>query len=278
MKGYIYQIINKVDGKRYVGQTIDIERRKKQHFTKLQNNTHPNTKLQQAWNEWGQESFYFDYEEFEDSSILDKKEIETIEKFDSFKNGYNMTPGGQNGGTRSKLNYSEYCFVYYGCQWQGMTEKIGKYLNVDSACISSILREKSYKNYLEMSKELTQTEISKIQNHFREVFNIPEDKLPDSQRVPSHLTEEEYLYCFCITSSYGRGIEALLGRYFDKHKSFLSNGAKSKKGIVASALGQYQKFSDEEILKIGIEKFSEWELDKYSNRKINQEFHARWRK
>lgn len=278
MKGYIYQIINKVDGKRYVGQTIDIERRKKQHLTKLQNNTHPNTKLQQAWNEWGQESFYFDYEEFEDSAILDKKEIETIEKFDSFKNGYNMTPGGQNGGTRSKLSYSEYCFVYYGCQWQGMTEKIGKYLKVDSACISSILREKSYKNYLEMSKELTQTEIQEIQNHFREVFNIPEDKLPDSQRVPSHLTKEEYLYCFCITSSYGRGIEALLGRYFDKHKSFLSNGAKSKKGIVASALDQYQKLSDEEIFKIGIEKFSEWELDKYSNRKINQEFHARWRK
>ena len=278
MKGYIYQIINKVDGKRYVGQTIDIERRKKQHLTKLQNNTHPNIKLQQAWNEWGQESFYFDYEEFEDSAILDKKEIETIEKFDSFKNGYNMTPGGQNGGTRSKLSYSEYCFVYYGCQWQGMTEKIGKYLKVDSACISSILREKSYKNYLEMSKELTQTEIQEIQNHFREVFNIPEDKLPDSQRVPSHLTKEEYLYCFCITSSYGRGIEALLGRYFDKHKSFLSNGAKSKKGIVASALDQYQKLSDEEIFKIGIEKFSEWELDKYSNRKINQEFHARWRK
>ena len=193
MKGYIYQIINKVDGKRYVGQTIDIERRKKQHLTKLQNNTHPNIKLQQAWNEWGQESFYFDYEEFEDSSVLDKKEIETIEKFDSFKNGYNMTPGGQNGGTRSKLSYSEYCFVYYGCQWQGMTEKIGKYLKVDSACISSILREKSYKNYLEMSKELTQTEIQEIQNHFREVFNIPEDKLPDSQRVPSHLTKEEYL-------------------------------------------------------------------------------------
>ena len=32
MKGYIYQIINKVDGRRYIGQTINLEKRKWVHF------------------------------------------------------------------------------------------------------------------------------------------------------------------------------------------------------------------------------------------------------
>ena len=87
MKGYIYSIINKVDGKRYVGQTIDLERRKNTHYSKLRKNEHPNHLLQQAWNDWGEESFKFEYREYEieDAKELNKLEIEEIKKFNSFE-------------------------------------------------------------------------------------------------------------------------------------------------------------------------------------------------
>ena len=45
MKGYIYQIENLVTHESYIGQTIDIKRRKRTHFSELRNNTHENPKL-----------------------------------------------------------------------------------------------------------------------------------------------------------------------------------------------------------------------------------------
>lgn len=46
MVGYIYRITNKVTNQNYIGQTIDINRRKRTHFNTLRNNTHDNPKLQ----------------------------------------------------------------------------------------------------------------------------------------------------------------------------------------------------------------------------------------
>lgn len=280
MKGYIYQIINKVDGKRYVGQTINLEKRKASHFSKLKTNSHPNYLLQKAWNEWGEENFEFSYEEIEDASpeILNQKEIETIARFNSFIDGYNRTAGGQGGPIRRKLSYEDFCFIYYGCQWKGMTTKIGEYLGIDSSTVSSILREKAHLDYLEKSKELSKEEISLIKERFRKVFSIPNDKTEDTERVPSHVSQEEYFYCFCISSCYGRGILQALANFFDKHKSFLFNGLKcGKDGIIHKAYEDFLSLTDEEVKRIGKEKFQEWELDKYSNILIKEKFNTRWR-
>lgn len=45
MKAYIYFIINKVNEKRYVGQTTDFSRRKYSHFRCLRENRHANLQL-----------------------------------------------------------------------------------------------------------------------------------------------------------------------------------------------------------------------------------------
>lgn len=55
MVGYIYYIINKETGKRYVGQTINIKSRKEKHYTALRNNRHHSHKLQRAFNKYGEE-------------------------------------------------------------------------------------------------------------------------------------------------------------------------------------------------------------------------------
>lgn len=46
MVGYIYRITNKITKQNYIGQTIDINRRKRTHYNNLKNNHHDNTKLQ----------------------------------------------------------------------------------------------------------------------------------------------------------------------------------------------------------------------------------------
>ena len=55
----IYKIENKVNGKVYVGQSIDIERRWYSHKTQLNGNRHGNVHLQNAWNKNGNNSFEF---------------------------------------------------------------------------------------------------------------------------------------------------------------------------------------------------------------------------
>lgn len=281
MTGYIYQIINKKNGLCYVGKTVNIEQRKATHYKELRGKCHPNPVLQKAWNKYGEENFDFQYETFEveNNEELNLLEKLYIKKYDSYENGYNLTPGGDGGEVRNKLTYEEFCLVYLGCQWQGLTVKIGEYLKVDSACISSILREVSYATFREKAKLEDELTVKKYQDEFRRIFNIPLDKKPDKNRVPSHLSEDEYFYCLCIASCYGRGIEQALARYFNKHKSFLSNGMKSAK-TQGKAFRAKQRFLDltiSEIEQIGHQKFREWNIAQYSNMELVESFNNKWR-
>lgn len=56
----IYEIINNVNGKRYVGSTSDaFIRRWSKHKTALNSQTHPNSHLQNSWNLYGAQAFTF---------------------------------------------------------------------------------------------------------------------------------------------------------------------------------------------------------------------------
>lgn len=280
MIGYIYYIINNETKERYVGQTINITRRKNDHFNKLNNNTHVNSKLQAAWNKYGEQAFSFEYNKYE---LQSKEELNVLERafiqqFDSYNNGYNLTLGGDGGNTRGKLSFEDYCFIYIGCQWKKMTDKISKYLNIDSSTVSAILREKAYLWYKEEALQLSELEKQLIICNFRTVFGIPEDRPFDEERVSNSLSEDDYFYCLCIASCYGRGIETALANYFNKHKSFLSNGMKSKtKGKAYNALQRFQKLTKEEIQQIGQDKFQEWNIQEYSKNKISFDYHEKWR-
>lgn len=96
MVGYIYQIKNLITEQSYIGQTIDINRRKRKHFTSLRNNNHDNPKLQASWNKYGEDNFSFEFWEFEimDLDELNKLECEYIEKYNGLTEGFNLVPGG----------------------------------------------------------------------------------------------------------------------------------------------------------------------------------------
>ena len=280
MKGYIYFIINNLTQERYVGKTIELEKRKSRHYGALRKNKHINNKLQSAWNKYGEDNFSFDFKEFEleNEKQLNDLERQYIKEYDSYYNGYNLTLGGDGGNTRGKLSFEDYCFIYIGCQWCRMTEKIAKFLSIDSSTVSAILREKAYLWFKEDADNLSEEDKNRIIEHFREVFGIDKNKPYDVPRVSESLSEDDYFYCLCVASSYGRGIEASLGRFFGKHKSFLSNGIKNKtKGKAYMALQRYRNLTEQEILQIGKEKFEEWNIQHYSISELKPEFNKKWR-
>lgn len=55
----IYKIVNKINGKHYVGSSINIDKRWSGHRYLLINNKHENQHLQNAWNKYGEDTFEF---------------------------------------------------------------------------------------------------------------------------------------------------------------------------------------------------------------------------
>lgn len=94
-QGVIYKIENLVNGKVYIGQTVrTFKARKDQHLYELRSGIKRNIKLQSSWNKHGESSFEFSVIGNYPIHQLDEKEIYYIEKYNSFRDGYNMTTGG----------------------------------------------------------------------------------------------------------------------------------------------------------------------------------------
>lgn len=87
----VYQILNLVNGKRYIGSSKDILKRKGEHYNLLRRGKHENNHLQNACNKFGIENLSFCIlEECEGS-----KEILLIREqhyLDVFKPEYNLNP------------------------------------------------------------------------------------------------------------------------------------------------------------------------------------------
>lgn len=92
---YIYQIKNKINGKIYVGKTLDLpEYRWKEHIHDYSREGYRDRPLYRAFTKYGIENFEFSViEQCSDLEVNDR-EIYWIEYYGSFKNGYNATLGG----------------------------------------------------------------------------------------------------------------------------------------------------------------------------------------
>ena len=98
MNGKIYMIRNEVNGKRYIGQTVNsLEERFKQHKQGTRQPKKNMTKLQRAMDKYGKPMFTITLIEdhIETIELLAEREKFFIEKFNT-KEEYNSTSGGEN--------------------------------------------------------------------------------------------------------------------------------------------------------------------------------------
>lgn len=96
MKSGIYIIENIINNKKYIGSSIDIDKRWYQHKYNLNNNIHENLYLQNAWNKYGEENFKFQIIEETDKLNLIKREQHYIDFYNVINIGYNLSPTAGN--------------------------------------------------------------------------------------------------------------------------------------------------------------------------------------
>lgn len=99
MKGTIYCLENNINGKQYVGQTIQpLNRRYIEHKRNSKSIRNKNYHLYNAINKHGMENFkIYVLEDNIPAEKLNQKECEYIAKHDTVKNGYNVSRGGRSG-------------------------------------------------------------------------------------------------------------------------------------------------------------------------------------
>ena len=106
--GFVYKITNNINGKSYIGKTeTDPVRRYKKHWNESRKESKKHRPLYRAFKKYGIKNFTL---EILESSVygeqLCKREIYYIDKYDTFRNGYNCTSGGEG------KSYLDYDLIY----------------------------------------------------------------------------------------------------------------------------------------------------------------------
>ncbi len=96
----IYQIVNLINNKKYIGQSCRIRKRWVAHRRELNDKTHRNQYLERSWHKYGEDNFEFKVILYCDRKDLGFYEMIVAKYYQSFigEYGYNlMAPNGENG-------------------------------------------------------------------------------------------------------------------------------------------------------------------------------------
>ena len=108
--GYIYSITNKLNGKKYIGKTVgEIEKRWREHIRDSKKRRCEKRPLYSAMRKYGESNFFVEQIEECADAKLSEREKYWIQKYNTYKNGYNATLGGDG---KIYLNYEEVVNLY----------------------------------------------------------------------------------------------------------------------------------------------------------------------
>lgn len=88
----IYAITHRESGRVYVGCSVDLSRRRRNHISALRRGNHCNTKLQRAWNKYGEQAFEFSTLIVCGAESLVMYEQLAIDAYGAVENGFNIAP------------------------------------------------------------------------------------------------------------------------------------------------------------------------------------------
>lgn len=139
MLGLIYIITNDINNKVYIGQTIqDLNKRWQRHCQKNVSKSELNMAIKRAILKYGKEHFTIRPICQCPAEELDEKEIYYINLYNSYKEGYNSTIGGQSSGKSLKLDQEQDSIVELYLLGFSLRE-LSKEYHVDKATIKHII-------------------------------------------------------------------------------------------------------------------------------------------
>ena len=137
----IYKIINLINNKQYIGQSIDIETRWQQHKT-----SNKNYILYQAFKKYGLENFSFEIIEECSREKLNETEQYWIKYYNTLTpNGYNMTFGGDScGHEQLEKSVQQYTLEGKYVQQFNSIKEAERVTGIDNANISACCKHKNH--------------------------------------------------------------------------------------------------------------------------------------
>lgn len=207
---YIYQIINKVNGKSYIGQTkYSIQERFKEHI-KDSKRFFNNRPIYSAFNKYGIENFEIIL--LEETKNPDEREIFYINKFKSYvgfenSNGYNATLGGDG---KKTIQFSDE-EVIEKYQELNYIDKTSESLGICKKTIRKILVEHN----IPIKWHYNNVQFSKKTVYF-------EDKLGNKKEFESVIAAANWLVENNLTQASVNSARVSIGRAISgKRKSYL---------------------------------------------------------
>lgn len=183
----IYLIKNLSNNKVYIGQSIDIKKRIKDHFWKARckKDISYNSALHSAIRKYGEDNFQCEILEICDMNSLDERERYYINKYNSISpNGYNILAGGQIYRTSLQPRLCDKCNVeIYRYSQSGLCR----------SCYNKMLCDKR------PAKELLLSILKECKGNFREVgrrFGVTDNavkKWCKSYEIPYHSSDYAYI-------------------------------------------------------------------------------------
>jgi group I intron endonuclease len=159
----IYCITSKLNNKKYVGQSININNRWQQHLSELKANKHCNNHLQNHFNKYLIDDLTFEIlEEIVDLSLLTEREQFYL---DLLKPEFNMCPAAGSSLGYKKEGAKNYCYIYNKNGYVTFYTVLGKILY-----FSFHYTEEEAIKEIEYIKTLTDTELLKYK---QECLNKP---------------------------------------------------------------------------------------------------------
>jgi group I intron endonuclease len=194
MNSGIYKILNTVNGKYYIGSSVDINNRILQHFRALRSNTHINDHLQRSFNKHGELCFRVEILELVDAEILLLIEQKYIDELDAANpdKGYNICKNAGStlgrkmsqeqidsmsgfNNTKSKITPELADSIMHRFIYQCDTQaNISQELNISKQIVHKLLAGKTYK--------LLQEEKDKLKNLLKIIRPQTREKMSESAK------------------------------------------------------------------------------------------------
>lgn len=133
--GYIYLIINNINGHKYIGKTTQsIKKRWQEHLNDSKKEDCETRPLYRAIRKYGAENFSIEEVERCDVTTLSEREQYWIQYYNTYEDGYNATLGGDG---RIVLDYDEIIKVYL---MRHNATEVARVLNCSKDSVYKILK------------------------------------------------------------------------------------------------------------------------------------------